>query len=81
MERKILKRMNRLGLWKSKHMRIENAMGGIPGHELGEVKKTISKLMQKGFVVYYNKSKKAIQLNFNKYKEIMDLIQNGNNEY
>ena len=35
----------------------------------------------KGFVVDYSKSKNAVQLNYNKYQEIMEIIENGNNEH
>lgn len=79
-EGKLLKRMYRLGLWKSKHIRLENLMRtGFPSHKLGEVKKAIQVLIQQGFVVYYSKSKRAVQLNHYKYQEIKERIKNGNN--
>ncbi len=80
-ERKIIKRMNRLGLWKSNHLKLENIMRtGFPGHQLGEVKKAIKGLIQKGLVVYYSKSKRAIQLNYHKYHKIREIVdKNGNN--
>jgi hypothetical protein len=78
-EARILRRMHRLGLWGSNHMRIDNLVNtGYPSHMKGEVRDTIFVLIRKGYVIYYSKSKEAVQLNLEKYSEIMRLIENGN---
>jgi len=77
-EIRILKRMNRIGLWGSHHMQIDNLVNtGYPSHMKGYVKETISLLIRKGYVVYYNRTKNAVQLNLDLQKEIMRLIENG----
>lgn len=77
-EIRIMKRMHRLGLWGSHHMMIDNLVNtGYPSHLKGEVRETILLLIRKGYVVYYNKSKEAVQLNLDMHNEIMRLIENG----
>ena len=78
-EKKILKRMHRLGLWGSNHMRLSNLVNtGYPSHLKGRVKTEIKELIKQNFVIYYNKEKQAVQLNSEKYSEIMRLIEDGN---
>jgi len=63
-------------------MRLNNLVKiGYPSHMKGLVKIALFTLIKKGFVIYYNKNKQAVQLNYKKYQEIMRLIQNGNWKY
>ena len=56
----------------SKHIRYDNTVSGVPAHELGELKEAIKSLLKREYLVWYDKSKKAIQLNKYKLKEIKE---------
>ena len=72
----VLKTMHSRRLYGSKHKRIETVMrSGFPKHLLGDVKKAIYDLINKGFVVYAKKDKKAIQLNIKRCHEIMEIVK------
>ena len=47
---------------------------GFPSHKYKEVKKAIHSLIKKGFIIWYNKSDKSIQLNKDKHIEIEKII-------
>jgi len=47
---------------------------GFPSHHRGDVKKAIYKLINKGFVIWYNRSKNAVQLNRDKMAEILRMV-------
>ncbi|MBN1377075.1 hypothetical protein JW949_01935 [Candidatus Woesearchaeota archaeon] len=70
LEKHLLEKMLRKRIIGSKHIRYENIISSIPPHEIKNLKKTIESLIKKGDLVWYNKSKKAIQLNKYKLKEI-----------
>lgn len=77
-EIRILKRMYKLKLWKSNHMRLENLLhSGFPRHELGNVKSAIKRLINKGIIIYYHKSKNAIQLNWEYKAQIEEILENN----
>ena len=70
LEKYLLEKMLRKRIIGSKHIRYENIVSGVPSHELRNLKKSIESLLKKGYLVWYSKSKKAIQLNKEKLKEI-----------
>ena len=69
-------------IWKSNHIRFDNLKHcGFPKNKLGEVEKTIEGLIKLELIIYYNKSKKALQLNWNKRFEIMKIIEEEKFDY
>ena len=70
LEKNLLEKMLRKRIIGSKHIRYENIISGVAVHELKELKNAIESLLKKEYLVWYSKSKKAIQLNKNKLKEI-----------
>ncbi|MBC8501089.1 MAG: hypothetical protein ISS25_02915 [Nanoarchaeota archaeon] len=63
-------------LWKSKHIRYDTLKKcGLSKHRIGDVEKTIGLLIKSEYLVYYNRSKKALQLNWNKRREITRIIE------
>ena len=70
LEKHLLEKMLRKRLIGSNHIRYENILSSIPPHEIKNLKEAIESLLKKGYLVWYNKSKKAIQLNKYKLKEI-----------
>lgn len=76
LERKVLKNLDRRRLFGAKHISIDNAArSGFPSHERGNVKKAIENLIRKGLVQYYDKGRKAIQLNKERNDEIERIIR------
>jgi hypothetical protein len=74
----LLSRMVSLKLWKSNHIRYTNLKHcGFPKDKLKDVDRTINFLLRKGYLQYYNKSKKAIQLNWEKKEEIFKMIESS----
>ncbi len=71
----VLKVMHSRSVYGTHHKKIETIMkSGFPKHELKNIKNAIYSLIKKGFIVWYNKSKKDIQLNKNKAEEIVEII-------
>jgi len=74
LEKYLLEKMLRKRIIGSKHIRYENIVSGVPSHEIKNLKKTIESLLKKEYLVWYNKSKKEIQLNKYKLKEIKSYL-------
>jgi hypothetical protein len=74
LDKYILEKMLRKRIIGSKHIRYVNIVSAIPGHQKKHCKEAITILLKKGYLVWYNKSKKAIQLNKNKTKEIKEYL-------
>jgi len=70
LEKHLLERMLRKRVIGSKHIRYENIIGGVPQHEINDLKRAFDSLLKKGYLVWYSRSKKAVQLNKDKLKEI-----------
>lgn len=70
LEKHLLEKMLRKRLIGSNHIRYENILSSIPKHEIKNLKEAVESLLKKEYLVWYNKSKKAIQLNKYKLKEI-----------
>ena len=63
-------------IWKSNHIRFDNLKHcGFPRNKLGEVEDTIYALLRLEYLVYYNKSKNALQLNWRKKEDIIRIIE------
>ena len=63
LEKHLLEKMLRKRIIGSKHIRYENIVSGVAFHEIGELKEAVKSLLKNGYLVWYDKSKKAIQLN------------------
>lgn len=71
----VLQAMVSRKLWKSNHLKREKVVrSGFPSHLRGAVDDTISKLIKKGYIKYYDKGRNAIQLNFEFKEEILKII-------
>ena len=70
LEKHLLEKMLRKRIIGSKHIRYDNIVSGVASHEIGELKEAVESLLKKGYLVWYDRSKKAIQLNKYKLKEI-----------
>ena len=46
-------------------------------HDLGNVKEAIHSLLKKGLLVWYDKSRKALQLSKKRSREIVDIISSN----
>ncbi len=56
----ILTRMMRQKIIGAKHMRYKTILPGIRSEKIGLLKKAIKELINEGYLVWYNKSKKAL---------------------
>lgn len=74
LERHILEKMIRKRIIGSKHIQYDNIVKSIESHEIGNLKRVIKNLLKKGYLVWYDKSRKAIQLNKYKLKEIKEFL-------
>lgn len=74
LEKYLLEKMLRKRIIGSKHIRYDNIVSGVPSHEICNLKDVVKELLKKGFLVWYNKSKKAIQLNKYKLQEIKEYL-------
>ena len=74
LERPLIEKMLRKRIIGSKHIRYANIVSGVVSHEIGELKDAVDSLLKKGYLVWYDKSKKAIQLNKNMLKEIKEYL-------
>ncbi len=74
LERHLLEKMLRKRVIGSKHIRFDNIVSSVPANEIKNLKKVIDSLLKKEYLVWYSKSKKAIQLNKYKLKEIKEYV-------
>ena len=74
LEKHLLEKMIRKRVIGSKHIRYENILSSVSVSDIGELKKVIENLLKKGYLVWYSKSKKAIQLNKHMLKEIKEYV-------
>ena len=74
LEKNLLEKMLRKRIIGSKHIRYENIVSGVAVHELKNLKKALESLLKKEYLVWYSKSKKAIQINKQKLKEIKEYL-------
>ena len=74
LEKYLLEKMLRKRIIGSKHIRYDNIISGVPAHEIKNLKTVVESLLKKGYLIWYSKSKKAIQLNKQKLKEIKEYI-------
>ncbi len=77
LQKKILIKMLNNRIIGSKHIRFDTIVSGISSHQKGDLKKEIENLLRKEFLVWYHKSRKAIQLNKYKLKEIREFLENN----
>ncbi|MBI2672002.1 hypothetical protein HYX16_03660 [Candidatus Woesearchaeota archaeon] len=76
-EKSVLKAMVARDLWGSNWMKIDTIVrSGFPSHLRGEVKKTIHNLLRKGYIIWYDRSRKGIQLDKNYLEGIFKIIEN-----
>ena len=74
----VLKVMHSRKIYGKNHKRMETILkSGFPKHEIKNVKKAIESLLKKGFIIWYHKADKSIQLNKNLYQEIEAIIKNS----
>ncbi len=70
LEKHLLEKMLRKRIIGGKHITYENILSSIPRHEIGNLKDAIHELLKKEFLVWYDRSRRAIQLNLDKLNEI-----------
>jgi len=71
----VLKAMHTRAIYKPNHKKVEIIMrSGFPSDQRGNVKKAIKTLIKKRFIMWYNRSKDAIQLNKEKSQEIIKIL-------
>lgn len=75
LEKYILEKMIRKRVIGSKHIQYENILKSIRSDEVGDLKKAIKELLKKNYLVWYDKGRKAIQLNKYKLKEIREYLE------
>lgn len=75
LQQKILMKLLKNKVLGSFHLRFETILSGVKRHEIGDLKQAIYNLLKKGFLVWYSKSKKAIQLNKDKLQEIRTFLE------
>jgi hypothetical protein len=72
----IFDKLNRRGKWGPAHTSKENAMKGIPSHELGAAKGVIEEAIKEGFLNLKPTSYgDQISLNFKRREEIKAIIE------
>ncbi len=74
LQRHLLEKMLRKKIIGKKHIRLENILSSVPKHEIKNLKIAVEDLLKKDYLVWYNKNKRAIQLNLHKLKEIREFI-------
>ena len=77
LQQKILMKLLKNKVLGSYHLRFETMLSGVKGHEIGDLKRAIYDLLKKDFLVWYSKSKKAIQLNKDRLQEIREFLEKG----
>lgn len=75
-ERQVLVRLLNRNIWGSKHLRLNTLLkSGWEPHDRGRVKDATKSLLRKGLVIWAKKEKKALQLNKERSKEIMRIVE------
>jgi hypothetical protein len=74
LQKKLLMKLLKNKVLGSYHIRIETMLHGFSRHEIGDLKMAAEDLLRKGFLIWYNKSNKAIQLNKDKLDEIREFL-------
>lgn len=74
LQQKILMKLLKNRVLGSYHLRFETILSGVKRHEIGNLKQAIYSLLKKEFLVWYSRSKKAIQLNKDKLQEIREFL-------
>lgn len=76
MEIAVLNVMHSKGIYSTNHKQIETIMkSGFPKDKYGEIKKAIKSLMKRGYILWYDRSRKAIHLNKEKSSEISNIVK------
>ncbi|MBL7100915.1 MAG: hypothetical protein ISS23_03100 [Nanoarchaeota archaeon] len=75
LQQKILMKLLKNKVLGSYHLRFETILSGVKRHEIGELKEAIYELIKKDFLVWHSKSKKAIQLNKGRLREIREFLE------
>lgn len=70
----LLEKMLRKRIIGAKHIQYDNILSSVSSHEIGELKQAIKELLRKDYLVWYDKGRKAIQLNKYKLKEIKQIL-------
>ena len=72
----VLKAMHSRLIYGKNHKRIDTiTRSGFPSHLRGAVKKAISSLIKKGYIIWYHRADESIQLNTEKFNEIEEIVK------
>jgi len=72
----VLKVMHSRKIYGANHKRFETVMkSGFPTHEYKNVKSAIESLIRKGYICWYHRADKSIQLNKELYQQIETIIK------
>lgn len=75
-ERAVLKALHARNVWKSHHIKVDRIPRcGFPSHLRGEVKKAVKILLKEEYLIFYDRARDAIQLNWKKKDEIQKIIR------
>lgn len=75
-EKAVLKAMVTRDLWGSNWKKIDTIVrSGFPSHYRGNIKKAIEKLIKKWYIIWYDCSRKGIQLNKDYLEEIFNIVE------
>jgi hypothetical protein len=76
MEEDVIVRMHKRRVYGTHHKQIQTIMkSGFPPHMYKEVKQAIVSLIKKGFIVWYHRADKSIQLNKEKATKIGEIVK------
>ena len=75
LQKKLLLKLLKNKVLGSYHLRLQTILSGMPRHQVGELKQSVYDLLQKGFLIWYNKSKQAIQLNKDRLEDIRRFLE------
>jgi len=74
LQKKLLMKLLKNKVLGSYHLRFQTILHGFSRHEGGDLKRAVKDLLKKGYLMWYSKSKKAIQLNKEKLHEIREFL-------
>lgn len=74
LEKYLLEKMIRKRIIGSKHIQYENILSGVRSDEIGDLKEAVKILLKKGYLVWYDRGRKAIQINKYRLKEIKEYL-------
>ncbi|HLD04715.1 MAG TPA: hypothetical protein VJG90_03265, partial [Candidatus Nanoarchaeia archaeon] len=74
-QQEILTRLLRRRVFGAKHIGIDTIVHGVPSHERGALRREVENLLRKGYIVWYNRSKGALQLNLARLQEIEEIAE------